>query len=304
MSGKWTPKVLHKNAMPADYKSKEELEEERDVVEIKDNLYLSGLLGTNATDHLHSLGITHILTLGMEGPLSSSSHFTYRCIKKEDLCYEDLLSSFEEAIEFINSSHKCLIHCHKGVSRSPTIIVAYLMSQQNISLDVALAAVRQRRPVVSPNYGFLRQLRLFQAMGCHLSGPLYRWYMQEVAGCQGIHPDVFTTNPGMSVDPSVYLRALEADCFGSGGVFQPDGVYGCGECQRVLFTPIHVLCVEGPRVAVEKIQWMTSMSHNGQACCPNGHELGLLQEHRAVLEVAKLVLLHSVVESAHSNGCS
>eukprot|EP00668_Euglena_longa_P000720 GGOE01000869.1.p1 GENE.GGOE01000869.1~~GGOE01000869.1.p1 ORF type:complete len:306 (+),score=14.10 GGOE01000869.1:60-977(+) len=303
MSGKWIPKLSRRNSMPSNYKSKEELEEEEDVVKITDKLFLSGQVGTNAIEHLSSLGITHILTLGREGPLSPSpDHFVYGCIGKEDLCYEDLLSSFWEAIDFIKLADKCLIHCHKGVSRSPSIIVAYLMAMQNLSLDSALALVRQRRPVVSPNYGFLRQLRLFQAMDCQLSGPLYRWYLKEVAGCQSIHPDVFTENPGMSVDPAVYLTAVEEDSASDNDGFHSDTVYGCRKCHRVLFTPVHVLSVDVPHISVEKIQWMKSRNNDESLCCPNGHFLGSLRSDHALVELETLVALHLVIDKADVNG--
>eukprot|EP00668_Euglena_longa_P000721 GGOE01000870.1.p1 GENE.GGOE01000870.1~~GGOE01000870.1.p1 ORF type:complete len:274 (+),score=20.42 GGOE01000870.1:60-881(+) len=271
MSGKWIPKLSRRNSMPSNYKSKEELEEEEDVVKITDKLFLSGQVGTNAIEHLSSLGITHILTLGREGPLSPSpDHFVYGCIGKEDLCYEDLLSSFWEAIDFIKLADKCLIHCHKGVSRSPSIIVAYLMAMQ--------------------------------AMDCQLSGPLYRWYLKEVAGCQSIHPDVFTENPGMSVDPAVYLTAVEEDSASDNDGFHSDTVYGCRKCHRVLFTPVHVLSVDVPHISVEKIQWMKSRNNDESLCCPNGHFLGSLRSDHALVELETLVALHLVIDKADVNG--
>ncbi len=51
-----------------------------------------------------------------------------------------------------------LLHCQQGVSRSGALVVAYTMWQQRLGVDAALAYVRARRAVVSPNPGFLAQL--------------------------------------------------------------------------------------------------------------------------------------------------
>ena len=45
-----------------------------------------------------------------------------------------------------------------GISRSATIVCAYLIATMRMTPDEALAAVREKREVVSPNIGFLRQL--------------------------------------------------------------------------------------------------------------------------------------------------
>lgn len=52
---------------------------------------------------------------------------------------------------------KVLVHCHVGVSRSATLVLAYLMLKQNLTLVEAICAVKESRGVI-PNRGFLRQL--------------------------------------------------------------------------------------------------------------------------------------------------
>lgn len=62
---------------------------------------------------------------------------------------------------------KVLVHCRVGVSRSATLVLAYLMLKQDLTLVEAICAVKDNRGVI-PNRGFLRQLikldgRLFRA---------------------------------------------------------------------------------------------------------------------------------------------
>ena len=56
-----------------------------------------------------------------------------------------------------------LVHCVSGISRSGATVVAYVMATRNCSVDDALATVRAKRPVVSPNSGFKAQLHAFEA---------------------------------------------------------------------------------------------------------------------------------------------
>lgn len=58
---------------------------------------------------------------------------------------------------FLCFSGKVLVHCHVGVSRSATLVLAYLMLKQNLTLVEAICVVKDNRGVI-PNRGFLRQL--------------------------------------------------------------------------------------------------------------------------------------------------
>lgn len=51
-----------------------------------------------------------------------------------------------------------------GVSRSASTVIAYAMKQQHWSLDEALSYVRDRRSIVKPNDGFLKQLQTYSGI--------------------------------------------------------------------------------------------------------------------------------------------
>lgn len=62
------------------------------------------------------------------------------------------------ADEAQKSNSKVLIHCEAGISRSPTITVAYLIYKKNMEALEAYNFVKKLRPIVSPNFGFMGQL--------------------------------------------------------------------------------------------------------------------------------------------------
>lgn len=55
-----------------------------------------------------------------------------------------------------------LVHCLAGVSRSVTVTLAYLMHARSLCLEDAFTLVRLRKPDISPNFHFLRQLHSFE----------------------------------------------------------------------------------------------------------------------------------------------
>lgn len=62
------------------------------------------------------------------------------------------------------SGQTVLVHCKMGISRSSSTVIAYVMKQQRWPLDVALAYVRDRRPVIKPNEGFMKQLMTYNGI--------------------------------------------------------------------------------------------------------------------------------------------
>lgn len=57
--------------------------------------------------------------------------------------------------------NRVLVHCIQGKSRSATVVAAYLMRYLGYTRADAVQAMVQRRPIVDPNPGFLKQLDTF-----------------------------------------------------------------------------------------------------------------------------------------------
>ena len=53
---------------------------------------------------------------------------------------------------------KVLVHCQAGVSRSATIVTAYIMKHSILSMLEAYKYVKSRRSIVAPNFNFMGQL--------------------------------------------------------------------------------------------------------------------------------------------------
>jgi protein-tyrosine phosphatase len=93
----------------------------------------------------------------------------YMSFPAKDVDEYPIAQHFEEAIAFIRSAlgpaagslqshHRVLVHCASGISRSVTLVCAYLMQTRGWSCREALLHVFQLRRVASPNRGFLRAL--------------------------------------------------------------------------------------------------------------------------------------------------
>lgn len=89
-----------------------------------------------------------------------------KCINISDT-FETLVEKFfDETHNFIEEArrNRCniLVHCKAGVSRSPTIAIAYIMKWKRLHLQDAYDFVKRCRPQISPNLNFMGQLMSYE----------------------------------------------------------------------------------------------------------------------------------------------
>ncbi|RVE68494.1 hypothetical protein OJAV_G00091980 [Oryzias javanicus] len=134
--------------------------------EVWPRLYIGDQHSAENLADLSSHRFTHILNAAHSGRKGKPEFYermnvTYMGIEARDSCEYDMSVSFQTAADFIhralNRGGKVLVHCHVGVSRSATLVLAYLMLKQNLTLVEAICTVKDSRGVI-PNRGFLRQL--------------------------------------------------------------------------------------------------------------------------------------------------
>ncbi|CAF0788527.1 unnamed protein product [Brachionus calyciflorus] len=132
------------------------------IAKITDNLYLSSFAG--ATEHnFKKFGITCVISVCKETPKIELPNLESVKLNVLDRPNELLSLHFDtltDKIHEIISEKKgsCLVHCVAGISRSATIILAYLMKYLKISLKEAHSHVKSKRPFIRPNLGFWKQL--------------------------------------------------------------------------------------------------------------------------------------------------
>jgi hypothetical protein len=95
--------------------------------------------------------------------LSNTCCFAIHSIFPEN-CYTARLplSPFHTLI--VQDANHFLLSSAMGKSRSATCVIAYLMQKNNIDPFEALSYLRQARPLVEPNEGFMKQLELYGQM--------------------------------------------------------------------------------------------------------------------------------------------
>lgn len=78
--------------------------------------------------------------------------------------------TLERALDFIHqqirAGRRILVHCQMGISRSPTLVAAYLHRHQGMPLDEAVTWLRHLRPEVDPHPVLLA------SVAAHLAVPL------------------------------------------------------------------------------------------------------------------------------------
>jgi len=60
---------------------------------------------------------------------------------------------------YLQNGQKVLVNCFAGVSRSSTIVIAYLMYRYSLLLEEAFRFVKSKRIIIQPNAGFIAQLK-------------------------------------------------------------------------------------------------------------------------------------------------
>eukprot|EP01006_Ploeotia_vitrea_P049279 TRINITY_DN67324_c9_g2_i1.p3 TRINITY_DN67324_c9_g2~~TRINITY_DN67324_c9_g2_i1.p3 ORF type:complete len:170 (-),score=60.78 TRINITY_DN67324_c9_g2_i1:46-555(-) len=131
-------------------------------IKVLPHLFIGSIGAAYHEENLTSAGITHVLCVAQGIKPRFKDRFDYMTVPLLDSPTCSLLPHLEECHAFIERGRAAggvLVHCFAGKSRSASVIVAYLMKSERWRLIRALAFLRDKRPVIQPNIGFLRQLR-------------------------------------------------------------------------------------------------------------------------------------------------
>lgn len=85
-----------------------------------------------------------------------------RIVDLKDDSMQSAFPHFDGLVSFMRETRaqgrRTLVHCRMGVSRSATMVLAFLMAEFRTSLGQALLMLRQRRSFINPNIRFQRDL--------------------------------------------------------------------------------------------------------------------------------------------------
>ena len=144
-----------------------EIKKEEDYNEIiKDFLYISGYKTASTVSDLQNMKITNIINCS--GDLCENLSFSginYLTLNIRDNVSENIECLFFKCINYINQAKenkgRVLIHCYKGVSRSVSVLISYLIFLNKWTYDEAFDFVQSKRAIANPNIGFYLQLKTF-----------------------------------------------------------------------------------------------------------------------------------------------
>jgi hypothetical protein len=131
---------------------------------IQPGLYIGNRKGALNLAQLKALGIRRVIQIqNAEVQPFFPGEFTYQRFHLPDSPSSNITTVLPHALPFIAQglalNEPVFVHCDAGVSRSGSVIVAYLMASRGSSFDEAAAAARAGRYCIKPNTGFESQLR-------------------------------------------------------------------------------------------------------------------------------------------------
>ncbi|XP_027366756.1 protein-tyrosine-phosphatase MKP1-like [Abrus precatorius] len=136
---------------------------DKECSRIAEHVYLGS--DTVAKNHelLRQNGITHVLNcVGFVCPEYFQTHFVYKTLWLQDSPSEDITSILYDVFDYFEDVRqqggRVLVHCCQGVSRSTSLVIAYLMWREGQSFEDAFQYVKNARGVTNPNMGFACQL--------------------------------------------------------------------------------------------------------------------------------------------------
>jgi len=132
---------------------------------ITPRLYLSDLHTARTAGNLERLGITHVVSaLEVDVRKDFGNSVTVMHVPILDSTHVDITPWFDKVVRFIQDAldadekNKVLVHCFQGISRSTTLVCAYLVATTPMRATEAIAHVQSKRGIAAPNLGFRRQL--------------------------------------------------------------------------------------------------------------------------------------------------
>ena len=90
--------------------------------------------------------------------------------RSDDTSSTNIILHFPASTQFIRDAlarnEGVLVHCQAGVSRSTTLVAAFLMAELDLDVERAVEIVRKVRSQVEPTEFFMHQLEMYERCEC------------------------------------------------------------------------------------------------------------------------------------------
>lgn len=125
---------------------------------INNKLYLGNVFDVGNHDFIKNKNISCIICVAKNLQMNKPPNVKMYQYDLDDDYNCNISSYFNEIGEIIDNEQIVLINCYAGVSRSATIVIAYLMKKYNKNLYDTFIYVRNNRKCICPNQNFMQHL--------------------------------------------------------------------------------------------------------------------------------------------------
>ncbi|CAA6654880.1 unnamed protein product [Spirodela intermedia] len=136
---------------------------DKECSKVADHIYVGGDAVARDREILRQNGITHILNcVGSSCSEYFKPDLVYKTLWLTDSPSEDITSILYDVFDYFEEVReqggRVFVHCFQGVSRSISLVIAYVMWRKGQSFDDAFRLVKAARGIANPNVGFACQL--------------------------------------------------------------------------------------------------------------------------------------------------
>jgi protein-tyrosine phosphatase len=133
-----------------------------EITQINEYLFLGSAEGARTIDKTVN-DIKYVINVTHDVPnYFESKGVSYQRISILDHTAIQICDYFDQVNQFIKKAKeeksKIYVHCMAGISRSATLVIAYLMHEYKMTLNEAFKHVRTKRHIIEPNISFYFQL--------------------------------------------------------------------------------------------------------------------------------------------------
>ncbi|KAH7061885.1 dual specificity protein phosphatase 12 [Auriculariales sp. MPI-PUGE-AT-0066] len=190
-------------------------------------------------EDLTRAGITHVLSVmrmpkSLPVPVAVVAARNTLMLPILDSPTFDILQHLPRCVDFVRQAldggGRIYVHCQAGISRSATVVTAYIIQTQGLSVQSALEFVRAKRKCVQPNAGFMEQLALWHAAKCIVNSDdqaTRLFYHEQTARAS-------KAGRGVQVNADMLARVTEISGAGTGNRIR------CKMCRRELAKREHM----------------------------------------------------------------